>query len=72
MAKATLTFDLPDEEEKFNRACAAPDLFAALREYDEDLRRATKYQELPEDEARHISAARQALHDILRERGIDL
>lgn len=43
MPKATLEFNLPEEQDEFNTACRAGDYKAALFEFDQKLRSKCKY-----------------------------
>ena len=67
--KATLTFDLPDDEENFHIAIQARDLHSAIWDFSRWLRTVGKHGEV---ESLPLSEVSEKFYDILRERGIEL
>lgn len=51
---ATLTFNIPEEQEEFNLACNASMLSAKLDDIKEDVRKIYKYREFKTSEAREL------------------
>jgi hypothetical protein len=75
MAKATLEFDLENEDDKmvFDQMVSARDLCMALLDIDNALRNAYKYQEsLPTTTAEAADRWRQVLHDTLSNYNVNL
>lgn len=71
MPKATLTFNLPEEQEEFNMASKASSAYIALHEYDQYLRARLKYEELPEAVNAALQEARDKLNSICNEFGVE-
>jgi len=69
---ATLTFQLPDEQEEFYLAAKGADWRCALEDMDGHLRGRLKHEELTPDAAKALDEARQKLHEFLSERGLSL
>jgi hypothetical protein len=70
---ATLTFQLPEEQEEFYLAAKGADWRCALEDMDGYLRGRLKYEEdLSEDVDAALDAARQKLHEFIAERGLSL
>ena len=69
---ATLTFNLPDDQEQFKYATQATDMYAVLWEYDQLLRSYTKYapDDIPEQVYDAYVAVRQHLHSIMSSHNI--
>jgi hypothetical protein len=69
---ATLTFQLPEEQEEFYLAAKGADWRCVLEDMDAHLRSRLKYEDLPEDVDAALDAARQKLHEFIAERGLSL
>jgi uncharacterized protein (DUF1800 family) len=69
---ATLTFNLPDEQEEFYLAAKGADWRIVLEDMDAHLRSRLKHEDLPEDVDAALDAARQHLHALVAERGLSL
>ncbi len=69
---ATLTFTLPEEQEEFARAAQGSDWRMVVEDLDAHLRSRLKHEDLPEDLAAALDAARQHLHALVAERGLSL
>jgi uncharacterized protein (DUF1800 family) len=69
---ATLTFNLPDEQEEFYLAAKGADWRIVLEDVDGYLRGRLKHEDLPEDVDKALDAARQHLHALVAERGLSL
>jgi hypothetical protein len=69
---ATLTFQLPDEQEEFYLAAKGADWRLVVEDMDAHLRSKLKYEDLPEDVDAALDAARQHLHALVAERGLSL
>jgi hypothetical protein len=69
---ATLTFQLPDEQEEFYYAAKGADWRIVVEDMDAHLRSKLKYEDLPEDVDAALDAARQHLHALVAERGLSL
>jgi hypothetical protein len=69
---ATLTFQLPEEQEEFYHAAKGADWRMALEDMDGYLRGRLKHEELTLDAAKALGEAREKLHEFLSERGLSL
>jgi hypothetical protein len=69
---ATLTFNLPDEQEEFYHAAKGADWRMVLEDMDAYLRGRLKHEDLPEEADKALDAARQHLHALVAERGLSL
>jgi uncharacterized protein (DUF1800 family) len=69
---ATLTFQLPEEQEEFYLAAKGADWRIVVEDMDAHLRSRLKYEDLPEDVDAALDAARQHLHALVAERGLSL
>lgn len=72
MARAQLTYTLPDEVADFHAAIQGADARLVLWSFDQYLRNRTKYEELPSEAHKALRAAREELHSLLTEHGISL
>ena len=72
MARAQLTYTLPDEAADFHAAMQGADARLVLWSFDQYLRNRTKYEELPGAARKALQAAREELHSLLTEHGISL
>ena len=70
---ATLTFNLPEEQEEFYHAAKGADWRIVVDDMDGYLRGRLKYEEgLHEEAEKALDAAQQRLHEFLSERGLSL
>ena len=69
---ATLTFQLPEEQEEFYHAAKGADWRMVLEDLDGYLRGRLKHEELTPNEAKALDEVRQKLHEFLQERGLSL
>ena len=65
---ATLTYNLPDDQEEFDRACAALALCGFIYDMKDYLRTQCKYAEDPDD----IERVMDKFHELMNEHNIDL
>jgi hypothetical protein len=70
--KATIEFQLPEDQEQYNFANKGFDYLCVLCEFDEFLRQKIKYSELQENEYTLLEDTREQLRQMLFERGISL
>jgi hypothetical protein len=71
--KATLTFNIPEDNEEFNRAIKAADYYVCLFDFYQYLRREIKYNEkLSEIERQTIEKVIEEFNGILTENGIEI
>jgi hypothetical protein len=70
--KATLGFNLPEDEEQFNIFIHAESFQRALHEIMEFLRKKTKYSNLTEKERTIYNEIQDKLYDILKDLNIDV
>lgn len=71
MPKATLTFDLPEEQTDFAMATHAADMWIVLSDLDNELRSHLKYDSHPEWHGDTVEEIRKLLWDMRQERGIN-
>lgn len=71
MPKATLTFDLPEEQDDFAMATHATDMWIVLSDLDNELRSHLKYDSHPEWHGDTVEEIRKLLWDMRQERGIN-
>jgi hypothetical protein len=69
---ATLTFQLPDEQEEFCHAAKGADWRIVVEDMDAHLRSRLKHEDLSEDVDKALDEARQRLHEFVAERGLSL
>jgi len=72
MAKGQLTFDLPEEQTEFERACKACDFYCVLSNIDGELRSHLRHNSHPEWDGRTIEEVRKILWDLVADYGIQL
>ena len=74
MAKATITYDLEDIDDKaaFERAVKAIDLWAVLYELQQELRRLAKHEELTAEVYDQVDKIRDFLYNTMLDHNIDL
>ena len=70
--KATLEFNLPDEDAEFYCATKGQAMLNALWEIQTELRTLWKYEELNEDEFKMVERIREKFFDILQNNEINL
>ncbi len=70
--KATIEFNLPEDQENYKHHNKAFDYFCVIVEFDELLRQKIKYSELQESEYTLLEDTREELRQMLFERGINL
>ena len=69
---ATLTFQLPEEQEEFYLAAKGADWRMVAEDMDGYLRGRLKHEDLPPDADKALDEARQRLHEFVAERGLSL
>jgi uncharacterized protein (DUF1800 family) len=69
---ATLTFTLPEEQEEFYLAAKGADWRIVLEDMDNYLRGRLKHEDVSEDVATALDAARERLYTLVAERGLSL
>lgn len=72
--KATLEFNLPNDEQEYNLANNALNFWRVLYELDQELRAKTKYapDDLPEDKYDAYQEVREKLHEFMRDNNVSL
>lgn len=70
--KATLKFNLPDEQFEFDNAVKSNKMWHALTEIKDELRRIWKYEDLKENEFEMVERIREKFFEILQENEINL
>jgi len=70
--KATLKFNLPDDDQEFELATNASNFWSVLWELDQDLRAKTKYasDDLPQDKYDAYQEVRDKLYELMSESNI--
>jgi hypothetical protein len=71
MPKATLTYDLPEEQTDFDMASHAADMWIILSDLDNELRSHLKYNSHPEWDEKTVEEIRQIVWDMRSERNIN-
>lgn len=71
MPKATLTFDLPEEQTEHDMANKAVEMWIILDNLDQELRAHLKYDSHPEWDDKTVEAIRKILLDMMLKRGIN-
>jgi hypothetical protein len=69
---ATLTFTLPEEQEEFYLAAKGSDWRMIVEDIERHLRDRLKHEDLSEDVAAALDAARERLYALVAERGLSL
>jgi hypothetical protein len=72
MPKGQLTFDLPEEQDEFERACKAMDFYCVLSNIDGELRNHLKHNTHPEWDNATVEAIRKILWDLVADYGIQI
>ena len=70
--KATLKYNLPEDEFEFNCAVKSTKMYFALTEIKEELRTIWKYEELKENQFEMVERIREKFFEILTENEINL
>jgi hypothetical protein len=72
--KATLEFNLPDDQQEYDLANNALNFWRVLYELDQDLRTKTKYAEddLPQDKYDAYQEIRDMLHELMTDNNVSL
>jgi len=70
--KATIEFNLPDDDAEYYCATKGTAMLNALWEMQQEVRKIWKYEELNEDESNMVERIREKFFDILRENDINL
>jgi predicted nucleotidyltransferase len=70
--KATLEFNLPDDQTEFDFAVQGSNMYSALWEISQELRTLWKYEELKEEEWDMVERIRNKFYEILDENQIKL
>lgn len=71
MSKATLTFNLPEEQEQFEAACKGQDLYFTLLDIDKWLRNQLKYVPYSLDKET-LQEVRDELYRVMSTRSVDI
>jgi hypothetical protein len=70
--KATIEFNLPDDQHEFDLVVNSSAMYNALWEIKDELRNLWKYHELNEDEFNMIERIRESFHSILQDNNVNL
>lgn len=70
--KATLKYNLPEDEFEFNNAVKSMKMYFALTEIKEELRAIWKYEELKENQFEMVERIREKFFEILSDNEINL
>jgi len=70
--KATLKYNLPDDQFEFDSAVKSMKMFFALTEIKDELRSIWKYEELKENQFEMVERIREKYFEILQENEINL
>ena len=70
--KATIEYNLPDDQFEFDNAVKSMKMWHALNEIKDELRRIYKYEELKENEFEMLERIREKFFEILQENEINL
>ena len=70
--KATLEFNLPEDDAEFYCATKGTDMLNALFEIEIELRRLWKYEDLNEEQFKMVERIRDSFHDIIDRNEINL
>jgi len=70
--KATLKYNLPDDQFEFDSAVKSMKMFFALTEIKDELRSIWKYEELKENQFAMVERIREKFFEILQENEINL
>lgn len=70
--KATLEFNLPDDQHEFDLAIQGSKMYVALWDISQELRTLWKYEELSDEEFKIVERIRDKFYEILDENQIKL
>jgi hypothetical protein len=70
--KATLEFNLPEDQAEFDLAVQGSKMYVALWDISQELRTLWKYEELSEEEWKIVERIRESFYDILQKNNINL
>ena len=70
--KATLTFNLPEDQAEFDFAVQGSNMYSALWDISQELRTLWKYEELTDEEFKIVEKIRNKFYEILDENQIKL
>jgi len=70
--KATIEYNLPDDQFEFDNAVKSTKMFFALTEIKDELRAIWKYEELKENQFEMVERIREKFFEILQENEINL
>jgi hypothetical protein len=70
--KATLKYNLPEDEFEFNNAVKSMKMYFALTEIKEEIRSVLKYGELRDEQYKFIEEFNEKFHEILSDNEINL
>lgn len=70
--KATLKFNLPEDKHEWDNAVQADAMFASLWDFQQELRRLWKYEELSEEQFAMVERIRDSFHSILDDNNVNL
>ena len=70
--KATLEFNLPEDQAEFDFAIQGSKMYSALWDISQELRTLWKYEELSEEEWNMVERIRDKFYEILQEHNINL
>ena len=70
--KATLEFNLPDDQHEFDLAIQSGKMYSALWDISQELRKLWKYEELNDDEWKMVERIRDKFYEILGDNQINL
>lgn len=70
--KATIEFNLPDDQHEFDLAIQGGKMYSALWDISQDLRKLWKYEELSEEEWKMVERIRDKFYEILGDNQITL
>jgi hypothetical protein len=70
--KATLKFNLPEDQFEFDCAMKSTKMYFALTEIKEEIRSVLKYGELRDDQYKFIEELQEKFHEILTDNEINL
>jgi hypothetical protein len=70
--KATIEYNLPEEQYEWDNAIKADAMYSALYDISQELRTLWKYEELSEEEWKMVERIRDKFYDILNKNQINL
>ena len=70
--KATLEFNLPEDQHEWNNAVNADKMYCALYEIQQEIRRVWKYAELTEGQVQIVKKIYDKVNEIINENNVNL